>query len=148
MTRMPTFEEIRGDWERGVQAAEERLTRQPRPPAPAFTPRQQVQPSQPEVPMSVGTALHRIAAVAEKIGEDADTVLIAITDHPEGVEVLRAVAAAMGVPLPVGAISAGATAFKIAVTAFEAGKAAAQNGQQADGAGVQPAQATAHPAVI
>ena len=107
---------------------------------------------QPEVPVSaVGAELHHIAAVFEVIGDDAAAVLKEITDHPEGVAVLRAVAAAMGIPLPVGAITAGATAFKIAVSAFEAGKAAAsQAGQQAaqqpsftpaPGTGAQPTAA-------
>ena len=99
--------------------------------SPALTPQ--------ENRMSFGTALHRIAAVAEKIGDDADEVLITLTDHPEGVAVLRAVVAAMGIPLPAGAIIAAANSFKVAVSAYEAGKATAQNGQQG-GTTAQPAQ--------
>lgn len=118
-------------------------------PVPANVPAAQPVPAIPTIqenPMSFGTALHRIAAVAEKIGDDADDVLVAITDHPEGVAVLRAVAAAMGIPLPVGAIGQAATAFKIAVSAYEAGKAtAAQNGQPQQ---VQQPAAMARPAVV
>ena len=110
--------------------------------SPALTPQ--------ENRMSFGTALHRIAAVAEKIGDDADEVLVTLTDHPEGVAVLRAVVAAMGIPLPAGAIIAAANAFKVAVSAYEAGKATAQNGQQGTQAS-EPLRAAAvagHPQVV
>lgn len=102
-------------------------------PAPSFTPAAQ------EAPVSLGTEIHRIAAVAEAIGDDAAAVLQVIVTHPEGVAILRDIAQAAGLPLPAGALTAAGGAFKVALAAWNAAhQAAAHADQQASGA--QPVQ--------
>jgi len=143
-TDSPVLDKLRDEWDRGVEAVEERFTRRPKP-QPAFIPRKQAQP-QPEVPpvTTFDKIKNILAAADEKLIDDID-LLIA---HPEGINAIRTVAAMAGIAFPSGTITGALSTADLVLRLFaQQPSAPAQQGQQtAQGQQDAPAQETFTPA--
>lgn len=145
---MSTVKRLEDDWEAAVGKVRRMTARgHPAAPQPTFTPRQpatasqQSQQSQPEVPrMSIGTEIHRIAAVLETFGEDGIAIFEAIAANPETRAAVIALANVAGLPLTGGTITAAIGGLGMIENVWHvAQQAAAAAQQQAQQAAQQPA---------
>lgn len=153
MARMPSFDEIRHDFEHGVQAVEEHFAHHDAAPAPSpsFTPAVQSQPSQPEVPVSIGQTIHNDVSAAGAAIQHAWQFTQQIAGNPEVDELVETALTAVGQGVAAEAFAAATDALKgaIARKAGTAGQVEAAAGaarqavsapQQAQAAQVQEIQ--------
>ena len=125
MARMPTFEEIREDFEREWQHLRHHET-SAAPAAAAVT----ITATQ-ENHMSLGTELHRFAAIAETLGEDTIAIFEAVASNPETRAGLVVLARMAGLPLTPGTITTAMGGLSTIENIWHtAQQAAAQQGAQ------------------
>ena len=152
MARMPTFDEIRNDFERGVHAAEQRIEQpfrrhQTSAAQAAADPSQQSQPeAQVSAVAEAKNILHDVLAKLETVDEAGQAAIEAIRVNPIGISIVNTVASIAHLSDPDGILAAIDNMLKTGAAVLVH---AAQATAPADDTGMQPVQgAAAQPNVI